>query len=465
MTFQTLNIMDYIIKPIEAIGYLIPTPIQEQAIPVILNHQDVLGTAQTGTGKTAAFAIPILQNMYINDSNKPKNRNIKVLVLSPTRELAIQIKENFVIYNKNMGYKIACIYGGVNQYNQVKQLQSGVDILIATPGRLLDLIKQKFVKLGDVKYFVLDEADRMLDMGFIIDVNKIVSYIPKERQTMLFSATLPKEITKLANDLLQNPKRISVANMNTPIEVIKQTVYKVIRKDKIHLLIKILSEKDCGEALIFSRTKHGANKIAQDLEKAGISASAIHGNKSQSARELALKQFKEKKIKALIATDIASRGIDINDLFLVINFDLPDVPETYIHRIGRTGRAGKNGVALSFCNPEESDLLQAIEKHTEQTIFVDVNHGYDASSQFVTSKKIVFNKNRASNNQKQTKEPQRFSKNTNKDFEKINQFSQNNHSKQRPTKYQPNSYKHSSEEKTTNTKNIYSYKTKKSASI
>lgn len=381
MTFKELNIIENIIKSLEEQGYENPTPIQEEAIPTLLEGNDILGTAQTGTGKTAAFAIPILQNLSKDYPLKSGYRKIKALVLSPTRELATQIKDNFASYSKYLGYKTTVIFGGVSQHNQVRSLNSGVDILVATPGRLLDLINQKLVNLSEVKYFVLDEADRMLDMGFIIDVNKVVSYIPKDRQTMLFSATLPKEVTKLANDLLNNPIRVSVAPVETPIETIKQTVYKVIKKDKIELLIDILSEKDAPAALVFARTKHGANKIVTDLTKAGIKASAIHGNKSQAARELALRSFKSKQIQALVATDIASRGIDINDLALVINYDLPEVPETYIHRIGRTGRAGRDGVALTFCNPEERDLLLAIEKHIHFNLEVNTNHKYDCSNE------------------------------------------------------------------------------------
>lgn len=389
MTFKELNIIDAIIKSLEEQGYDIPTPIQEEAIPALLDGKDILGTAQTGTGKTAAFAIPILQNLNKDFPIKAGNRRIKALILSPTRELATQIKDSFVSYGKYLGYKSTVIFGGVTQGNQVKALRSGVDILIATPGRLLDLMSQRLVDLRDVKYLVLDEADRMLDMGFINDVNKIVSYISNDRQTMLFSATLPKEITKIASELLTNPIRVSVAPVEAPIDTIKQTVYKVIKKDKINLLVDILSEKDAPAALVFSRTKHGANKIVTDLLKAGLTAAAIHGNKSQAARELALKNFKDKKIQVLVATDIASRGIDINDLALVINYDLPEVPETYIHRIGRTGRAGRGGVALTFCNPEEIDLLKAIEKHTNISLPVDVNHRYDCSKDI---DRLVMNK-------------------------------------------------------------------------
>jgi ATP-dependent RNA helicase RhlE len=404
MTFKELNIIETIIKSLEEQGYTTPSPIQDEAIPILLNGEDILGTAQTGTGKTAAFAIPILQNLNKNYPNKTGYRRIKALVLSPTRELATQIKDSFVSYGKYLGYKTTVIFGGVTQHNQVRSLNSGVDILVATPGRLLDLMHQKLVDLREVKYLVLDEADRMLDMGFINDVNKIVSYIPKDRQTMLFSATLPKEITKIANELLTNPKRVSVTPVETPINTVKQTVYKLIKKDKINLLIDILCEKDAPAALVFSRTKHGANKIVTDLLKAGITASAIHGNKSQSARELSLRNFKDKKIQALVATDIASRGIDINDLELVINYDLPEVPETYIHRIGRTGRAGRGGTAITFCNPEERDLLVAIEKHTNINLPVNTDHRYDCSNEMnrieskIEVKKTPYSKGRTSNN-------------------------------------------------------------------
>lgn len=393
MTFKELNIIDNIIKSLEEQGYTNPSPIQEKAIPALLNGNDVLGTAQTGTGKTAAFAIPILQSINKLYPTKRGSSRIKALILSPTRELATQIKDSFVLYGKYLNYKTLVIFGGVNQSNQVKGLRSGVDILVATPGRLLDLINQRLVDLRDVEFFVLDEADRMLDMGFINDVYKIVSYLPKERQTMLFSATLPKEITNIANELLTSPIRISCTPVEEPIEVIKQKVYKVIKKDKINLLKDILTQNNSTSTLVFSRTKHGANKIVTELLKAGITAGAIHGNKSQSARELALLKFKTKKIQVLVATDIASRGIDINDLELVINYDLPDVPETYIHRIGRTGRAGKDGVALTFCNPEEANLLSSIEKHIKFNLEVDIDHIYDCSKEFARLKNINVDKN------------------------------------------------------------------------
>jgi ATP-dependent RNA helicase RhlE len=380
MTFENLNIIEEILKTLKSSGYTEPTPIQEQTIPLLLNGEDILGSAQTGTGKTAAFAIPILQNLYKNNPANGGFRKIKALILTPTRELATQIKDSFVTYGKNLGFKTTVIYGGVNQNSQTKVLTAGVDILVATPGRLIDLIGQRFVDLKDVKYFVLDEADRMLDMGFINDVQKIVAKIPAQRQTMLFSATMPKEIAKLANDLLTNPKRIAVVPVEETIDVIKQSVYKVIKKDKFNLLYDLLSEDNIHSALIFTRTKHGANKLVTELGKAGVIAAAIHGNKSQTARETALRQFKNHQLKVLVATDIAARGIDINELSHVINYELPEVPETYIHRIGRTGRAGHEGIAITFCNPEEAYLLYAIEKHINMQIPVATNHKYVSDS-------------------------------------------------------------------------------------
>lgn len=380
MTFEQLKIIEPILRAVKSEGYTVPTPIQEQAIPVLLEKRDILGSAQTGTGKTAAFAIPILQQLSQTATQNKVFRPIRALVLAPTRELAAQIGDSFIAYGKNLNIKTAVIFGGVAQRPQTTALNNGVDVLVATPGRLLDLINQKFVKLNQLEYFVLDEADRMLDMGFILDVNKIVRYIPENRQTMLFSATMPLEIVKLANSILHNPVRIAVAPEELTLDVIQQSVYHVGKKEKINLLIDILKDKEVESALVFSRTKHGANKITKILLQAGLKADAIHGDKSQSAREHALHQFKSKKIQALIATDIAARGIDIEELSHVINFDLPEMPETYIHRIGRTGRAGLGGRALSFCSEDELDLLFAIERHIEKKIEVahhDITHAYE----------------------------------------------------------------------------------------
>ena len=369
MTFNELNIIEPILKALALEGYTSPSPIQEQAIPVLLSGKDLLGTAQTGTGKTAAYAIPIIQQIF-SQKNTNEKKLIKALILAPTRELAIQIGDNIKIYSKYLGLKTTVIFGGVSQGSQTRALTAGVDILVATPGRLLDLMKQRFVNLSNVEYFVLDEADRMLDMGFIHDVDYIVGKIPAKRQTMLFSATLPKSIIQYAEKILNNPVEISVTPVSQTIDVINQKVYIVRKQQKFDLLAELLKGNEIDSALVFSRTKHGANKIVTQLKGIGIIAEAIHGNKSQSAREFALRRFKNKEIKVLIATDIAARGIDINKLSHVINYDLPDVPETYIHRIGRTGRAGEEGTAISFCSAEETNLLKEIEKHIGMTIDV-----------------------------------------------------------------------------------------------
>ena len=332
-----------------------------------------MGSAQTGTGKTAAFAIPILQN--ITESNQTKA--IKALILTPTRELAMQIKASFDAYGSNLPLKTVVIYGGVKQKPQTDKLKRGVDILVATPGRLLDLINQKYIDLSKVEYFVLDEADRMLDMGFIRDVKKIISFVPSKRQTMLFSATLPKSILDLASSILQDPVRVQITPVETTLEAIKQSIYYVKPGDKIKLLLHILKDKTYKSVLVFSRTKRFANRIAKQLIDNHVSAIAIHGNKSQSARTEALYSFKQNKVRVLVATDLASRGLDIEELSLVINYNLPDVPETYIHRIGRTGRANNKGLAISFICEEELSLLKAIQKHIKMDILVEREHPYD----------------------------------------------------------------------------------------
>ena len=376
MLFKNLNVIEPILRALKNQGYTSPTPIQEQSIPAILEENDILGCAQTGTGKTAAFAVPILQLLYSKYKVGKGLRNIKALVLAPTRELAIQIGESFTSYGKYTGLKSTVIFGGVSQKPQTDALKAGVDILIATPGRLLDLIEQKFISLQHIKFFVLDEADRMLDMGMIHDVKKIIAKLPKNRQTMLFSATMPKEVSKLTDAILLKPVKVEVTPVSSTVDTIKQSVYLVEKKDKKSLLIHLLKDKSIDSVLVFSRTKHGANKITGDLVKVGIEAQAIHGNKSQNARQLALSNFKEKKIRVLVATDIAARGIDVEELSLVINFDLPDVPETYVHRIGRTGRAGADGVAISFCNAEERKSLRDIEKTISKSIPVIKDHPY-----------------------------------------------------------------------------------------
>lgn len=363
MKFENLNLIAPILKAVETEGYTTPTPIQEQAIPVILEGRDLLGCAQTGTGKTAAFAIPLLQILY---KDKPGNnrgqRNVKGLILTPTRELAIQIGESLAAYGRYTGLKHTVIFGGVSQVPQANALKAGVDIVVATPGRLLDLINQKLISLGHIKMFILDEADRMLDMGFSHDVKKIIALLPAVRQTLLFSATMPQEITKLVDAILKEPAKVEVTPVSSTVDSIDQKVYFVDRKDKKSLLIQLLKNRSIDSALVFTRTKHGADKVARDLERVKITAQAIHGNKSQVARQVALNNFKLKRTRVLVATDIAARGIDVQELSHVINFDMPNMPETYVHRIGRTGRAGLGGTALSFCDSEEKVYLRDIQK-------------------------------------------------------------------------------------------------------
>ena len=359
MTFEDLGLCPQILAALKEEGYEKPSPIQEQAIPPALAGRDVLGCAQTGTGKTCAFAAPILQRL----SNKPVSGHpIRALILTPTRELAIQIGESFEHYGRHLALRCAVIFGGVGQAPQVEKLGKGVDILVATPGRLGDLYQQGFIHLNDLEIFVLDEADRMLDMGFIHDVKKILKWLPEKKQTLFFSATMPKEIAELVNSLLHHPARVAVDPVSSPVEAIRQSVYFVDRGNKTKLLSLLMDQLGVKNALVFTRTKHGANKVARDLVKAGITAAAIHGNKSQTARQQALADFKSGAIRCLVATDIAARGLDIEELSHVFNYNLPDVPETYVHRIGRTGRAGRGGTAISFCDINEKDELKAIEK-------------------------------------------------------------------------------------------------------
>ncbi len=362
MRFKELNIIEPILEALKTEGYDMPTPIQEQAIPAIFAGKDLLGCAQTGTGKTAAFAIPLLQILNRERINEKENHSIKALILAPTRELAIQTGECLSAYGKHISVTHTVIFGGVSQVPQTEALRAGVDILVATPGRLLDLMMQGYIKLDHVKYFVLDEADRMLDMGFFRDMRKIMAKLPVTKQTMLFSATMPPEITSLVDNILSNPVRVEVAPVSSTVDIIDQTVYFVDKKDKKTLLIKLLKNKSVDSALVFTRTKHGADKIVRDLAKASIKAQAIHGNKSQTARQLALNNFKAKRTRVLVATDIAARGIDVQELSHVINYDLPNIPETYVHRIGRTGRAGMGGTAVSFCDKEEREYLRDIQK-------------------------------------------------------------------------------------------------------
>ena len=366
--FNDLNLVEPIQRALESEGYTKPTPIQEQAIPELLQGKDLLGCAQTGTGKTAAFALPILQNLASEKPLKKEKRQIKALVIAPTRELAIQIGDNFKNYSANLRLKTLMVYGGVSQHPQTKQLKRGVDILVATPGRLLDLINQGHISLKNVQHFVLDEADLMLDMGMIDDVKKIVKFIPNDRQTMLFSATMPNAIEKLTRSILKNPVKVEITPVASTVDTIKQEVYFVDKGNKTNLLIHLLKDDSIESALVFSRTKHGADKIVGSLGKAGFSAQAIHGNKTQKARQRALNNFKERRTKILVATDIAARGIDISELSHVINYNLPEVPETYVHRIGRTGRSGHSGVAISFSDHEEKSLLRNVQKLIDKDI-------------------------------------------------------------------------------------------------
>jgi ATP-dependent RNA helicase RhlE len=361
MTFNELNLINPILQALETEGYKTPTPIQQQAIPIVLERKDLLGCAQTGTGKTAAFAIPILQILH-EDHAERNNKQIKVLILTPTRELAIQIGESFAAYGRNLRLKHTVIFGGVPQGAQTQALSRGVDILIATPGRLMDLMNQGYIDLQHIKIFVLDEADRMLDMGFIHDVKRVVAKLPQKRQTLFFSATMPNEIQKLANTILYKPEKVEVTPVSSTAETVEQSVYFVDKKDKRALLHHVLQDKSISRVLVFSRTKHGADKVVKDLEKSNIKAEAIHGNKSQNARQRALNNFKDGKIRVLVATDIAARGIDVDMLSHVINYEIPEVPETYVHRIGRTGRAGASGIAFSFCDGEEMADFRNIQK-------------------------------------------------------------------------------------------------------
>ncbi len=380
MSFKHLNLIEPLLKALDNEGYTTPTPIQEQAIPIILDRKDLLGCAQTGTGKTAAFALPLLQLLCedtagITEETRPGgHRPITALVLTPTRELAIQIDESFAAYGKYTGMKHTVIFGGVPQHQQVQALQKGVDILVATPGRLLDLIDQRYVSLQHIRYFVLDEADRMLDMGFIHDVRKLLTKLPAKKHSLFFSATMPPEIQKLANTILVNPSKVEVTPASTTAETVQQSLYFVDKKDKRSLLLHVLKDGAIGTALVFTRTKHGADKVAQGLVRAGIRAEAIHGNKSQNARQRALENFKSRHTRILVATDIAARGIDIDELTHVINYELPNVPETYVHRIGRTGRAGASGTALSFCDQEEGEYLRDIQKLISKAIPVIEDH-------------------------------------------------------------------------------------------
>lgn len=358
-----------ILKALNEKGHTVPTPIQQKAILPALDNRDILGLAQTGTGKTAAFALPIIQQLYL-EKPQSRKREIRALILTPTRELAIQINDSISDYVTYTGIRHCVIFGGVKQHAQVAELKKGIDILVATPGRLLDLMNQKIISLHAVTHFVLDEADRMLDMGFIHDIRRLLPKLPKEKQTLFFSATMPKSIAELSQSILRKPVRVEVAPVSSVVDTIEQYIYFVEKPEKRDLLINLLKKEKEKSVLIFSRTKHGADRIARILSKSGIGSAAIHGNKSQNARQRALSDFKSQKIQTLIATDIAARGIDIDNLGLVINYDLPDVAETYVHRIGRTGRAGNRGTALTFCAEDEKSMLKDIQKLTGNNLVV-----------------------------------------------------------------------------------------------
>ena len=376
MLFTDLKLIEPILRALNEEGYTQPTPIQEQAIPFILNGRDLLGCAQTGTGKTAAFAIPMLQLLTKPYAQKPGQKNIRALILTPTRELAIQIEESFNAYGRHLRLKNQVIFGGVSQVPQTQALQRGTDILVATPGRLLDLMSQGYINLKDVEIFVLDEADRMLDMGFVHDVKKVITKLPQKRQTLFFSATMPTEIQSLANAILSNPEKVEVTPVSSTAETINQSLFFVDKNNKKSLLAHLLQDSNIKSALVFTRTKHGADKVVKDLVRIGIKTEAIHGNKSQNARQRALSNFKDGTTRVLIATDIAARGIDVEELTHVINYELPNVPETYVHRIGRTGRAGLSGIAFSFCEQEELPYLKDIQKLIGKSVPVDMDHPY-----------------------------------------------------------------------------------------
>ena len=376
MTFENLKLIEPILRALQEEGYSTPTPIQEKSIPILLLGKDLLGCAQTGTGKTAAFSIPILQKLYKTDNRQ----GIKALILTPTRELAIQIGESFEAYGRYTGLKHTVIFGGVGQKPQTDDLKRGIQILVATPGRLQDLVNQGFINLKTLDFFVLDEADRMLDMGFIHDIRRILKLLPPRRQTLFFSATMPPEIEKLANSMLTNPEKVEVTPVSSTVDTISQSVYFVEKKEKKDLLLYLLKNPAIESVLVFTRTKYGADKLARVLSKAGIGAEAIHGNKSQNARQRALTGFKSHTLRVLIATDIAARGIDVDQLSHVINYELPNVPETYVHRIGRTGRAGHDGIAISFCESEELPYLKDIQKLIGKNIPVVKEHPFITST-------------------------------------------------------------------------------------
>jgi ATP-dependent RNA helicase RhlE len=385
--FSEMGLIEPILRALQDEKYIVPTPIQAAAIPLLLDGRDLLGCAQTGTGKTAAFAIPILQKLHQERFDGRKKRYIKALIVTPTRELAIQIGESFSTYGRYLKLRNTVVYGGVKQASQVRALKAGVEILVATPGRLLDLMGQGYINLDRVEFSVLDEADHMLDMGFIHDIKKIVAQLPSKRQSLFFSATMPPQIVRLSKNILGDPAKITIKPEQTTAEAVSQTLYHVHKGDKVNLLIDLLRNKAAQSVLVFSKTKHGANKIVKKLLQAGFTAAPIHGNKSQAARQKALAAFKAGEIRVLVATDIAARGIDVNELELVINFDLPNVPETYVHRIGRTGRANASGQAISFCDLAERSLLKDIQKLIGEKIALITEHKYHKNSDQPSAKK------------------------------------------------------------------------------
>lgn len=417
MQFKDLDLIAPLLKALDEANYIEPTLIQEKSIPLILKNNDVLGSAQTGTGKTAAFAIPILQHLYIDRQENNKSRKINALIITPTRELAIQIGESFTAYGKHTGLRNTVVFGGVNQKPQTNALRNGIDVLVATPGRLLDLMDQGYISLKDIKYFVLDEADRMLDMGFIHDIRKIIAKLPAKRQSLFFSATMPENIVELSRKILINPKKVAVTPTSSTATLIKQYLYYTNKSSKPSLLLHILKDKDIKQVLLFSRTKHGSDRIAKNLKSKNIDAAAIHGDKSQNQRQRALADFKNGKLRVLVATDIAARGIDIDKLRYVINYDIPNIAETYVHRIGRSGRAGEDGNAISICEPEENAFVRDIEKLINKKIIIIEENPFPQTDKVLNNaekKELEKEKNRkkkeffANRNKKQSKP--RFSK-------------------------------------------------------
>ncbi|MDD2635008.1 MAG: DEAD/DEAH box helicase [Bacteroidales bacterium] len=393
MQFKDLQIIEPILKALEDEQYSEPTAIQERAIPPILDRSDVLGSAQTGTGKTAAFAIPILQHLFLEPQRKKGQLKIRALIVTPTRELAIQIQESFSTYGKYTGIRNTVIFGGVTQSAQTNALQRGVEVLVATPGRLLDLMDQGFVRLSDIEYFVLDEADRMLDMGFIHDIRKIIAKLPTKRQSLFFSATMPNTIVELSRKILNNPIKVDVSPISSTADTLQQYLYYTNKNSKRDLLLHILKDNDIDQVLLFSRTKHGSDKISKYLSQNGIRTAAIHGNKSQNHRQKVLKQFKDRELRVLVATDIAARGIDIDKLRYVINYDIPNIAETYVHRIGRAGRAGDTGISISICEPEENSYIKDIEKLIRKKIEVITGNPFPQTDKPMTAKeKSAFEK-------------------------------------------------------------------------